>query len=33
MPNIHVFTGAGDSPAYPIVRKIGAADRSCCGLP
>ncbi len=26
MPNIHVFTGAGESPAYPIVRKIGAAD-------
>ena len=26
MPNIHVFTGAGDSPAYPIVRKIGVAD-------
>jgi uncharacterized membrane protein len=26
MPNIHVFTGAGESPAYPIVRKIGVAD-------
>ena len=26
MPNIHLFTGAGDSPAYPIVRKIGVAD-------
>jgi uncharacterized membrane protein len=26
MPNIHLFTGAGESPAYPIVRKIGAAD-------
>ena len=26
MPNIHVLTGAGESPAYPIVRKIGVAD-------
>ena len=26
MPNIHLFTGAGESPAYPIVRKIGAVD-------
>ena len=26
MPNIHLFTGAGESPAYPIVRKIGVAD-------
>ena len=26
MPNLHVFTGAGESPAYPIVRKIGFAD-------
>src|SRR5712671_5278853 len=23
---LHLLTGAGDSPAYPIVRKIGAAD-------
>src|SRR6266436_4782242 len=23
---LHVFTGASDSPAYPIVRKIGFAD-------
>ena len=26
MPNIHVLTGAGESPAYPVVRKIGVAD-------
>src|SRR6185312_932194 len=26
MPNIHVLTGAGESPAYPVVRKIGIAD-------
>src|SRR5271168_4213647 len=26
MPNLHVFTGAGESPAYPIVRNIGFAD-------
>jgi uncharacterized membrane protein len=26
LPNLHVLTGAGDSPAYPIVRKIGFAD-------
>ena len=26
MPNLHVNTGAGESPAYPIVRKIGFAD-------
>ena len=26
MPNLHVFTGADGSPAYPIVRKIGFAD-------
>ena len=26
MPNRHVITGAGESPAYPIVRKIGFAD-------
>src|SRR5258708_35431707 len=26
MRNIHVLTGAGDSPAHPIVRKIGVAD-------
>ena len=26
MPNLHVITGAGESPAYPIVRKIGFAD-------
>jgi uncharacterized membrane protein len=26
MPNVHVFAGAGDSPAYPIVRKISFAD-------
>src|SRR5262245_62300158 len=26
MPNLHVLTGAGESPAYPIVRKIGFAD-------
>src|SRR6202045_4127363 len=26
MRNIPLFTGAGDSPAYPIVRKIGVAD-------
>ena len=25
MPNLHVNTGAGESPAYPIVRKIGFA--------
>ena len=22
MPNLHVLTGAGESPAYPVVRKI-----------
>jgi uncharacterized membrane protein len=26
MPNIHVLTGAGESPAQPVVRKIGLAD-------
>src|SRR5258707_15224823 len=26
MPKLHVITGAGESPAYPIVRKIGFAD-------
>jgi uncharacterized membrane protein len=26
MPNIHVLTGAGESPTYPVVRKIGFAD-------
>src|ERR1700674_5023539 len=26
MPNLHVLTGAGESPAYPIIRKIGFAD-------
>jgi uncharacterized membrane protein len=26
MPHLHVITGAGESPAYPIVRKIGFAD-------
>ena len=26
MPNIHLFTGAGESPTYPIIRKIGFAD-------
>src|SRR5712691_8762968 len=26
MPNLHVFTGAGESPTYPIIRKIGFAD-------
>ena len=26
MPNIHVLSGAGESPAYPVVRKIGVAD-------
>jgi uncharacterized membrane protein len=26
MPNIHVLTGAGERPAYPVVRKIGVAD-------
>jgi uncharacterized membrane protein len=26
MPNLHVLTGAGESPTYPIVRKIGFAD-------
>src|ERR1700737_4336680 len=26
MPNIHVLTGAGESPAHPVVRKIGVAD-------
>jgi uncharacterized membrane protein len=26
LPNLHVLTGAGESPAYPIVRKIGFAD-------
>jgi uncharacterized membrane protein len=26
MQNLHVFTGAGDSPTYPIIRKIGFAD-------
>jgi uncharacterized membrane protein len=26
MPNVHVFTGAGDTPAHPIVRTISFAD-------
>ncbi len=26
MPNLHVLSGAGESPAYPIVRKIRFAD-------
>jgi uncharacterized membrane protein len=26
MPNLHVFAGAAESPAYPVVRKIGFAD-------
>src|SRR6202521_2186758 len=26
MPNLHVLTGAGESPAYPIVRKLRFAD-------
>ena len=26
MPNIHVLTGVGENPAYPVVRKIGVAD-------
>ena len=26
MQNLHVFAGAGDSPTYPIIRKIGFAD-------
>lgn len=26
MPNLHVITGAGESPSYPIIRKIGFAD-------
>src|SRR6476619_5709243 len=26
MPNLHVLTGAGESPTYPIIRKIGFAD-------
>src|SRR5216684_533127 len=26
MPKLHVITGAGGSPAYPIIRKIGFAD-------
>src|SRR6266852_7883445 len=26
MPNLHVLSGAGESPAYPIVRKIRIAD-------
>src|SRR6516164_6328689 len=26
MPNVHVLTGAGENPAYPVVRKIGVAD-------
>jgi len=26
MQNLHVFTGAGDSPTHPIIRKIGFAD-------
>ena len=25
MPILHAITGAGESPAYPIVRKIGFA--------
>src|SRR5262249_2919901 len=25
MPNLHVLTGAGESPTYPIIRKIGFA--------
>jgi len=26
MPNLHVITGAGESPTYPIIRKIEFAD-------
>src|SRR6266699_6765295 len=26
MPNLHVIMGAGESPSYPIIRKIGFAD-------
>ena len=26
MPNLHLLTGAGESPTYPIIRKIGFAD-------
>jgi uncharacterized membrane protein len=26
MPNLHVISGAGESPAYPVIRKIGFAD-------
>jgi uncharacterized membrane protein len=26
MPNLHVLTRAGESPTYPIIRKIGFAD-------
>src|SRR5712671_6966765 len=26
MPNLHVITGAGENPAYPIIRKIAFAD-------
>ena len=26
MLNLHMITGAGESPAYPIIRKIGFAD-------
>src|SRR3954451_17530536 len=26
MVNLHVISGAGESPSYPIVRKIGFAD-------
>ena len=26
MPNVHVLTGPGESPADPVVRKIGVAD-------
>src|SRR6058998_2348950 len=26
MPNLHVISGAGESLAYPIIRKIGFAD-------
>ena len=26
MLNLHVLTGAGESPTYPIIRKIGFAD-------
>ena len=26
MPKLHLLTGAGESPTYPIIRKIGFAD-------